>query len=396
MLYKQITFQIEVPVSVDWGDGNVIQYPAGEITGTPKGEVIITSTEPVEEINFLTDTISQAAFDEAADYKYANELFKDKRNIQVVYFDKNSPIVTTRQAFANSGIIYHADMAHHRPQQLQYMHLHAHRLQCVEGLDTRHAFNAYGLFEDTPLLKHPRPFEIAALEDTNAGGCHYENTFQCVYPVFHNNFSLSKVQFEESIKLPDGYEMYYPFLNGIVQTPKRYSHYVRGCHVNPDSLYFDGNRDYIIVHYSPQYDQGTATVWVKRRSDGRNYDTIFAESGSASQLIAWIPSDNKLWFQLDGSYKGRCASSVTIPENVWTHIAVTYSTTDVVLYINGEVVGGVDNVAMSGGFWQRAHDNLSIGGSPYATSMYGWLKHFRWYNKVLSQDEIKVIYNSGV
>lgn len=401
MIFKQITFKVDVPVTVDWGDGNLQNYSAGVVSGIPTGEVIITSDSPVEDIEFLTDTVAQAAFDSAKDFKYADNLFRDKSNIQVVYFDKDSPIITTRQAFANSGIIYHADMAYHKPQQMQYMHLNAKRLQCVEGLDTTNAFDAYDMFRNTPNLQHPRPFEITPLENTNKGGCHYENTFQCVYPVYHNDKVIAQhnmgVIFPTKFDAPTDYDFYFTFSDDMTPVyPTKHRVLIYGnAHIDTVNKYLvlDGDGDYILPVYAPNQNQGTGSAWIYRRADGRNYDPVFCDAASSGRNILWIPTDNKLYFQLDTSGKGRCNTSATIPANTWTHVAVSYDESSVRLFINGVYQAGVDDVAMHGGFWQEVRSWMCIGGSGTATDAYMFMRKVRWYGRKLFDEEIKAIYD---
>jgi hypothetical protein len=95
---------------------------------------------------------------------------------------------------------------------------------------------------------------------------------------------------------------------------------------------------------------------------------------------------------LDDNDKGRCSSSVTVPANTWTHIAVTYSPTDVVIYMNGQQVGGTSNVVFEGGFWQQERDWLFFGGNGYRTDFYGYMKKARHYNRTLEPQEILAIY----
>ncbi len=401
MLYKLMTFRVEVPVEVDWGDGNIVSYPAGVVNGIPVGEVTVTSNEPVEEIQFISDTFAKVKFENAPDYKYANELFKNKHNIQVVYFDQNSPIITLREAFLNSGIIYHADLAWHRPRQLQYLHLHAHRLQCIEGLNTTNAFNAYDMFRDTPNLQHPRPFEIVALEDTDNGGCRYENTFQCIYPVYHNDTKYDDTNIPTELPThfdaPEDYTIKLTWDTEInSDRPRAYDAWKYGnAHIDTTNKYLvlDGSGDYVGTRVVTDRDFGTMMVWVYRRQDGRNYDTVFCDSNTANRNICWIPSDNKIWFQLDDNQKGRCSSTTSVPVNTWTHIAVTYSTTDVVIYMNGQPVGKNDNVAFDGNFWQNDRDWLFFGGNSYATDFYGYMKLARHYHRTLEPQEVLAIYN---
>jgi len=402
MLYKPMTFKVEVPVEVDWGDGNIVSYPAGVVNGTPVGEVIVTSNEPVEEIQFISDTFAKVKFENAIDYKYANELFKNKHNIQVVYFDKNSPIVTVREAFLNSGIVYHADLAWHEPKQLQYLHLHAHKLQCIEGLNTTNAFNAYEIFRDTPNLQHPRPFEIEALEDTDNGGYKYENTFQCIYPVYHNDTKYDDTNIPTELPthfdVPDDYTIKLTWDTEInSDTPRVYDAWKHGnAYIDTTNKYLvlDGNGDYIGTHVVTDPDFGTIMVWIYRKQDGRNYDTVFCDSNtSASRCICWIKDDDKITFKLDHAGKGWCNSANTVPANTWTHIAVTYSPTDVFIYMNGQQVGSNNNVVFDAGFWQEARKELMFGGSSYHTSFYGYMKLAKHFHRPLEPEEVLAIYN---
>ena len=401
MIYKQITFKVEVPVDVDWGDGNIISYPVGIVSGIPTGEVEITSQYPVEEIKFLTDTIAQANFVDAPDFKYANELFKDKDNVQVVYFDNKSPIVTTRQAFANSGIIYHADLSYHTPQQMQYTHLNAKRLQCVEGLDTTNAFNAYGLFQNTPKLQHPRKFEIEALEDTDKYGAKYMNTFQCTYPIFHLTLNASMDNmvdiFVPEYKAPKDYEFYYPLKDDFNTVgPKKWDNSVIGnTHLvdGGGATSFDGIGDYILVYMAGDNDKGSGSAWIQRHLSGRNYDTIFTDYLGANNGILWIPTDNHLYFQIGTeTTTGRVMSADPVPIGEWVHVAVTYDMSDVKLFINGELVGHNQD-GLGSGYNSSPRIWFTIGGGPYATDAYMYFKNVRWYNRKLRDEEIVAIYN---
>ena len=403
MLYKRISFRTPVPVDVDWGDGNPVHYDAGIVAGWPTGEVIVTSTEPVETIEFLEDTISKVAFDEAPDFRDAAELFKDKHNIQVVYFDKNSPLITVREAFMDSGVFYYSDLYYNTPIYLQYLNFNANRLECIDGLNTTKAINAYDMFRNTPNLRHPRQFEIDKLEDTDNGGCAWWNTFQCIHPVYHDdvNYNESNIptKFPTSFEAPTDYWIKLTWADTINRdSPSQHQSLGNGnAHVDTTNKYLvlDGVGDWVGTTCVMDKDYGSVCVWIYRRQDGRDYDTPFCDS-NGSRMHCWIPSDNKLYFQLDGSQKGRCSSSVTIPANTWTHIAVTYSPTQVKLFINGDEVGGTDNVVFEGGFWQSDRDWLYFGGSSYVTDFYGYMRKGIVFNRTLHPEEVKAIYLEGM
>jgi hypothetical protein len=397
MRYKDISFSVKTPVTVDWGDGNAVSYPAGVVTGTPVGEVIVTSSEPLEEIEFLTDTISQAKFESAKSLKYANEMFKDKSNIQVVYFDTSSPIETFRKAFYNSGIIYHSGAGYTKPKQLQYMHKHARRLQCIENLDTTNAFNAYGLFEHTPNLRHPTTDEIARLENTDAGGCHFDNTYQCIYQVFQNKFKYDTTLFPDIATAPSDYVMYFPFKSNLYPQGRAYAVEIYGdTHIgNDESAIFDTSYDFVFTEYTLPRDSGSIVCWVKKYTASTAYGVIVGEYNTSSNTLFWIDNNTKhIKFRL-GTQKGELDGGV-IPYDEWVFVAATYTPTTDSLYIDGVLVDSTDNVAMTGEFFRRNGVHMTIGGIAGNTSLAGEIKQLYIFDRALHPLEVAAIYSKGL
>jgi len=72
----------------------------------------------------------------------------------------------------------------------------------------------------------------------------------------------------------------------------------------------------------------------------------------------------------------------------WTHIAVTADSSNIKMYVNGELA---HTVPFTGNTLKQASDSFYIGGSPYG-EFTGCIDDMRIYNRVLSPQEISNIY----
>ena len=107
-----------------------------------------------------------------------------------------------------------------------------------------------------------------------------------------------------------------------------------------------------------------------------------------------VHSDNKLRLLQRTSTSNNSYSTSTIPQNTWTHIAVTRSSSDVKFYINGQLDNTVANTFTpnSGG-----NQSILIGSNASSTPTYfnGQISKVKAYNTALTQAEITALYNEG-
>lgn len=103
-------------------------------------------------------------------------------------------------------------------------------------------------------------------------------------------------------------------------------------------LGFDGEDNFTLV--GNKIDLGgsfTASAWVKL--DGSNNlatdKTIVAKSNGTTGYRFFITDSNILSFAVGTSASDRINSNTTIPNNVWHHVSVTYSSNEARLYIDG-------------------------------------------------------------
>ena len=120
-------------------------------------------------------------------------------------------------------------------------------------------------------------------------------------------------------------------------------------------LDFDGSNDYISIPNSATYNYVTGNAftleaWVKINAAASSINTIIGKkipgggtSGYAFYVNSWGTSDRKLVFE---ATTGTFLSTGTIPNDTWTHVAVSVSSAGVAtLYING-VADGTGNVTI--------------------------------------------------
>lgn len=169
---------------------------------------------------------------------------------------------------------------------------------------------------------------------------------------------------------------------------------------NTVGLAFDGIDDAVIVPNSRSLNpmnELTIEMWTQfssygSRTSGRDWFTLLSKGsywGTASYclLFAANSSDRTVLFLLNGT---RVASARTFAENyVWYHIVATFNGSFATLFLNGELVASVPfhgNLADN-------NDDLYIGWEK--NNIYplnGVVGALRIYNRTLSQDEIKLLY----
>jgi gliding motility-associated-like protein len=114
-------------------------------------------------------------------------------------------------------------------------------------------------------------------------------------------------------------------------------------------LDFDGSNDIITIPNSATYDYTTSSAftieaWVKINSSASSINTIVGKkapgggtSGYAFYINSWGTSDRKVVFEATG---GTFISTTSIPNNTWTHVAVSVASGGAAtIYINGAASG---------------------------------------------------------
>ncbi|HOV89610.1 MAG TPA: CsgG/HfaB family protein [Syntrophorhabdaceae bacterium] len=164
------------------------------------------------------------------------------------------------------------------------------------------------------------------------------------------------------------------------------------------AYFFEGRQDApagIIVRNSDSLNiktgEFTIAVWVK--PDGNNIDNgdaVVSKCCEPYALFTWLDSPVNGITAVISS--GAVYSGYVIPNNVWSHIAVTYDGNVVRFYHNGSLVV---NKPFARGL-TTDNGGLYIGASPHGApeDFSGMIDEVRIYNKALSDAEINNIYNA--
>lgn len=160
---------------------------------------------------------------------------------------------------------------------------------------------------------------------------------------------------------------------------------------------FDGVDDYINIGDSARLSSGgTISVWIKPNSTGENlYGRIIDKSTSANSSNGYFLSfydDKNIGIGINGADPILRADNVILNYNQWYHIVAVLASTKKEIWVNGVLVASntssilPPNIAGSVYIGNRA-DNTD-------RTFSGSISDLKIYNRVLSANEIKSLYDS--
>jgi arylsulfatase A-like enzyme/chitodextrinase len=164
-------------------------------------------------------------------------------------------------------------------------------------------------------------------------------------------------------------------------------------------LSFDGLNDYIDTNYLGTPNEISLIAWIYPSSAGNQWERIFQKTLDFELIFESV--NNKIVFgQRFSSNWGywRTVDNV-IPDNAWSHIALTYDRTstsnDPVIYING-VQQTLTETSIPSGNLATSSNTLTMGGMPSPNhTVNGILDELKFYEVVLTNSEVLVDFNSG-
>ncbi len=166
------------------------------------------------------------------------------------------------------------------------------------------------------------------------------------------------------------------------------------------SLYLDGDEDYIRVSDSDSLDFTTAfsaTMWINPDSVSSTWQVLFSkwlwDGGSERNYCMRLTSDD-IYVQINETW-------TTIPASIvagqWQQLAFTYDNSVLKIYYNGVYL---DQWAASGPM-EATQTHFLIGATPYTTYdsvaggryFNGYMDEFKLFNRTLSDTEVLQEYN---
>lgn len=175
---------------------------------------------------------------------------------------------------------------------------------------------------------------------------------------------------------------------------------------------FDGVNDSIKIPASASLNvgkQATFALWYKAYDKRKNLSPSLQQNpmleysdGQRPGVHVWA---NTIGFQWNGKGTGanfvditgnenHVASTNNLPFNEWHHLVVTYEGNSGVgrVYIDGALAA----TEILGSFMPQTSFDLYVGRRPWDTQIYnGLLDEIRIYNRVLSDYEVRALYNAG-
>jgi len=176
-----------------------------------------------------------------------------------------------------------------------------------------------------------------------------------------------------------------------------------------EGIRFDGTDDYINIPNNSSINtptQMTISIWVNSALSSPYSFASKANPYPDGWIFYWDSGDplRKLkfdvgWDVADGAWKSDV--SAFSMANKWTMFTVTYdgssTANDPVFYVNGQPTGNVNEVLTPAG--ARVSDSsasLMIGRFSGGFYVNGYQDEFRFYNRVLSANEIRALYRLGL
>ena len=160
---------------------------------------------------------------------------------------------------------------------------------------------------------------------------------------------------------------------------------------------FDGSNDYVNIPDDNSLEWTTSkslSVWVNSNNSSGNKG-IVAKTTNASPY-GWILQQDggnvKFWFASGGI--AQITPATTLPLNTWTHIAVTYNGSSLLMYKNNVLVSTL-NTSLTPA---SSSSPLTIGRYYSNISNYyfnGQISKARVYDVTLTQAEITALFNEG-
>jgi tetratricopeptide (TPR) repeat protein len=183
-----------------------------------------------------------------------------------------------------------------------------------------------------------------------------------------------------------------------------------------NSLYFDGQNDYVLVQNNNSLmltNEATLAAWIFIPSEcsfnlydqrhivskGATYEHLWADYNiglTCENTIPSIPAGSLLWESADqGNNSIRKACDSAISKGQWHHVATTFQSGTIKLYVDGTISltyqWGVNSLRTS---QQPIFIGIRYvaGVYPYTAPWWGNIDELRIYNRTLSNTEIQQLY----
>ena len=164
------------------------------------------------------------------------------------------------------------------------------------------------------------------------------------------------------------------------------------------ALSFDGVDDYVEIAYSQSLNTPYITVeaWVIYSGSTGAKNPIVARWGDRSIAVfnlAVNTSDFPQFEARDPNVTTKVVASTPIAQDTWYHLVGTYDSSYVRIYVNGVIAG--ETSATGDPLQQPTSNPVQVGKDQFDNYFYGIVNEVRIYNRALTADEIRALYELG-
>jgi len=164
------------------------------------------------------------------------------------------------------------------------------------------------------------------------------------------------------------------------------------------ALQFDGTDDYVDIGAGKFDDlaNGTLEAWIKRGATAGDDAFISYYKDNSNRSPFFIrDTDGKAYFEIIvGGVNHQIYSDSALSQDTWYHVAVTFGSGGMKMYINGVQQADTDSTTLG---WDDITPSVSnqIGTHNLSAYFLGLIDEVRIYNRALSAEEIRYHYNRG-
>lgn len=157
------------------------------------------------------------------------------------------------------------------------------------------------------------------------------------------------------------------------------------------AAYFNGNSYCYSKHPKFTSNEGSLSIWIKPQKQLRSYGCIFHLSNRGRNTFSlWIRSNNMIYTIFNDRYN---KDYVQVKPDKWYHIVLN---SDSSLYLDGKYIGNINNTIKAN--LTTVNEDMLIGADRDShTSINdfyrGSIEEARFFNKILTQDEVTQLYN---
>lgn len=166
-----------------------------------------------------------------------------------------------------------------------------------------------------------------------------------------------------------------------------------------DYLYFNGASDFVTITSSssmrPTTNHLAISAWIKPTSDAQIMPIFSQGLPTGYNIYFYLTSDKKLSFTYDrysafGYNPVNVNSSVAINPDVWTHVALVYSSNSAKFYRNGELI---QTVSLSSGYVNyKSGETTYIAGNGNGNYFKGYMDQIEFNSENLNDSQILALY----